>query len=122
LEKELKNSNTIYQRVHKYYKLDSSKNDWLYKNNYFTPAIEKMLEMSKKNGSNKQKKISYQYIPILDSIKSIFQNDQLKEIYFNNCMINSHEAIHSFNQSSNFKNNELFQNDRHALQIILFMD
>ena len=110
-------SESVYEKVHKKNKHDSVRKRWLKNSGFYVAPIQVNLSSID----------SFQYIPIIDSIKALFKNPQISSLYFNkeNEKANQLEIVvkyKSFNDSKNFKNNEIFNKEKNALQLILYMD
>lgn len=70
------------------------------------------------------KKDSIQYIPIIKTLESVFSDEDFKNIYFayndtNTCVEGEYSE---YCCGENYKNSELFQREKNALQLQLFVD
>ncbi|XP_054724735.1 uncharacterized protein LOC129235069 [Uloborus diversus] len=75
-------------------------------------------------GRNRHNRIcSYQYIPICDSLQSVFKHKSVSDLVEENrCTKSENQFLKDVTDGSCFKENELFQQDSNALGIILFQD
>lgn len=107
---------SLFEDVHSNYKFESKKENWKKQTGFYVEPIEIKLNDD----------ATYQYVPILDSLTSLFKNRQLADIYFKSNETKSNEnnqnKIKSFNDSLNFAQNELFQKEKQSIQIVLFTD
>jgi hypothetical protein len=69
LSKEL----TLFEETHSEAKYESTKENWKKDTGFYVEPIQ--IELEKNN--------TIQYVPIIDTIKAIFKNQQLADIYFN---------------------------------------
>ena len=108
------NDESIFEEVHRISKLESSKNDWLLSSNFFVKPKQIDLPNDK----------SFQYIPILKTLKSLFANKEICEAYFKSIEKKQHNTgtISSFNDSVFFKQNKLFSSDPTAIQLVMYDD
>lgn len=106
--------NTLFEEVHAKMRLDSSKSKWLAETNVFVEPKEITIDDENK----------FMYIPILSTIKSLFQNHEIASRYFesNKQKSKNMSSIKCFNDSKYFKENELFQNNINYLQLIVYND
>lgn len=64
---------------------------------------------------------TFQYVPILDTIKCVLNNDKIRE-FIHNEPITEDRFLKGFQDGSIFKENELFKKYPHALRIQIYFD
>lgn len=132
VEYYIKTNQSLYSKVHKYSKFDSAKDSFLKKTGYFvkpqeirlnTPEIEKYKELNPKYGKIKKNQYkTYQVTSLMGTIQALFKNKEFQNEYFKPRLPNPEKKIRSFRDGEIFKNNELFQKEPDALQIVLYND
>ena len=86
----------------------------------FSEMFDFVQPVCYKLGFNKEKKkCHYQYVPILETIKSLFKDDSIREQYLN--PPESKTTYFDFYSGSVYKNNSFFPDEK-ALKTILFQD
>jgi hypothetical protein len=110
--KNFLNYYSIYDQVHKHFHTKSAKLKWVTDSKYYVEPLSVKLPDNQE----------YHYVPILKSISSILNNDFLKKEYFERKPNYDSNKILDFRDSLKFKNNALFQNDLHSVQIRLYID
>ena len=114
VELNLNKQRTLFEEVHSKCRYDSVKKNWLKETGFYVEP--KQIQLSKTQ--------SYQYIPIIDTLSSLFRNSEICNLYFesNKEKAKSKQLIKSFNDSVYFSENELFQTESNAIQIVLYVD
>jgi hypothetical protein len=119
VREHLKDSKTLIQNVHKYSKNDSKKDKWLKESGFYN--MPKEISLSNKPLNQNIKEETFQYVPILETIKALLSHPQLNEQYFKE-KLNDNNKILTYNDSVFFKSNQLFRDHENAVQIVLFVD
>ena len=71
---------------------------------------------------NKEKKTSFAYVPILDTLKSVFKDKSLENVFNLRAAEPNEDYFKDFTDGEVFKNNNFFKNNVEALQIIIYQD
>lgn len=120
VREHLKESKTLIQNIHNCNKNDSKKDKWLKESGYYNKPREISLSEKPLNKNNKDE--TFQYIPILETIKALLTHPQLNELYFKEIVNDDNNKISTYNDSLFFKSNQLFSKTQNAVQIVLFVD
>lgn len=88
------------------------------------------LKKDEKNNSTKPQRIqsTFEYVSIVDTIKSLFKREEFKKLYFeyNSQNENGHKCVDGvyehFCCGSRYKSTEVFQTNKHCLQIQIATD
>lgn len=67
------------------------------------------------------KQCTFQYISILQTIESLFQNDSFKTLFFSPSHTCDDQTIKNFCCTKNFNQNKFFQENKNAIQIHIIM-
>jgi len=106
------NENTLIHLAYNKFRTNVSKINYLKKMDFYVePKTEKLANKS-----------SFNYIPLIKNIKSMLSNKKIKAEYFKKLPDNELRFISCFSHSRKFKDNPVFQKDRHALQLKFFID
>ncbi len=108
------NNECIFEQVHRNCKHESLKTEWLLSTIFFVKPRQIDLPNDE----------SFQYIPILETLKSLFANKQISDAYFKSIEKKQFNigTIQSFNDSALYKQNKLFSADPTAIQLVMFDD
>lgn len=117
-ERSLKEGDSLYQNAHKKLRHESAKKKWLEKSGFWVEPVEMVLPYNDKlNGVT-----SFQYIPILLSLKAMLSKEDILEKVLSISPEKDSSVIRSFKDGSRFKNSAFFQNNPNALQLIVYSD
>lgn len=122
----VKNKFSSYNSTYKYKSV-------IEKKPFFVSPIEKALgtlfEMKRSTDSNAIPRVvqsKMQYVPIVDTIRSLFLRDDFRETFFETSEAGKHQCVDGvyidFCCGSVFKNSDFYQNNRFCLQIQIATD
>ena len=115
VEDHIDTNNTLFENVHKKNKSDLVKKKWMEESGFYNPP--KQIDLSSED--------SFQFISLIGSLKALLSHSQINKIYFESTDVQNitiNVKIKKFNDSKNFIKNELFNKEKNAFQIILYMD
>jgi hypothetical protein len=114
----LNEGNTLFQNAHNKLRYESVKKAWKENSAYWVEPREMALPYSEAlNGVT-----TFQYIPILSSIKGMLTHEAIANKYFEVRPEKDANLITSFRDGSVYKNNKLFQEEPNAVELIVFTD